>query len=103
MEMKKQSNSNLLRRKVCILNKLGVNLYKHRKKHGLSMDDMSSELRISPSYYLYLEHGKRRPSHTILSRIASLLRVKNDTTIKWYDEPSPVEWRMKEYLGGVEK
>lgn len=52
------------------------NLKKIRKNHGLSVEEIASELNISKSFYYKIESGIRNPTIFLAKRIAKFFRVE---------------------------
>ena len=63
------------------------------KQEGKSLKEMAKELGVSPSYLSQIRHGKRRPSHKVLSmpEFKILSRIKQQVALepaKCYNPPT---------------
>jgi transcriptional regulator with XRE-family HTH domain len=57
---------------------LGRTLKEARKALGLTQRQLSSQLRVKPSYVVYLENDQRRPSLPLLNRLARTLKLEQE-------------------------
>jgi transcriptional regulator with XRE-family HTH domain len=64
----------------------GDRLYKERKKHNLSAEELAQACGISRSYITLIENGKRLPGRKINPLLAVALHLKTNIIINWYLE-----------------
>jgi len=56
--------------------RLSKNIRKYRRKAGLTQEQLSEKVKVTPKYIQYIEGAKRTPSLRLLSRIARTTGVK---------------------------
>ena len=57
---------------------LGVRLKSYRRNSGLSQAEFARKLGLPQLAISMIEHGRRRPSATLLRRMADILKVRTD-------------------------
>jgi transcriptional regulator with XRE-family HTH domain len=64
----------------------GKNLRLKRKELGLSAEELANRVHVSRSYITLLENGRRRPTKTIVTKIAKGLKLKSWLVEEWFIE-----------------
>lgn len=54
---------------------LGTKIQKHRKKLGLTQEELADKVGISRAYMGYVEQGRNSPSLEILEKISRVLGI----------------------------
>lgn len=55
---------------------MGKKVQRHRKKTGMSQEEVAHKVGISRAYMGYIEQGRNVPSLEILEKIAKAIKVK---------------------------
>ncbi len=56
--------------------RLGKNIRKYRRRAGLTQEQLSDKVKVTPKYIQYIESAKRTPSLRLLSKIAGAVGMK---------------------------
>jgi transcriptional regulator with XRE-family HTH domain len=62
--------------------KLGDNLKRLRTEKGLSQSDIADSLGVSRGFVSLIENGKRNPTLSTITRLASAVGVTSDELLK---------------------
>lgn len=55
--------------------RVGVNIQRLRREHGLSQEELGDRAGVHQIYLSHLENGKRNPSLDLLARLAGVFGV----------------------------
>lgn len=67
-----------------------------RKRHGLSQEELASQVEINPTHLSRLENGRYQPSVEVLRKLAEALKVSVDYLLSGEgEEPAEVQIRNK--------
>lgn len=64
------------------LKKIGENVKRLRKKHGLTQEQLADKVRVTPTYIGFIEQSQRNPSIKTADKIARALKVNIDELFK---------------------